>query len=110
MDFEIRDAESHHNVCRRMRAREHILYFFAAFDIPVRNIVFFHRFFHFRFQSPSFSDAFHCFERKGRFPAAGYEIIHNIIACADDLHKVCNAVIYERFGIIEPDIRSVGKP
>ena len=92
-----------------MSAREHILDFFAAVDIPLRNIVLVHCILHLGLKSLAFSDALHRFKRQRGFSAVCNEIVHNIVACAYNLHQRCGAVPHKILRIIKPHIRAVGK-
>ncbi len=113
VDLAVRDAPSHHDICRRVRLGEHVLYLLARPHIPVRHIVVEHVLLPFRpiaafsFCHSALSHSLHDLEGLLRVQTHTDQIRHDIIARTDRRRDRRLSLLDQRLCVAEPNISSM---
>ena len=109
------NSPCHHNVCRRMRLREHILDFFTGPHIPVRHPVIQHVFLIFRpflafsIGNGTFSYTLHNGKRLLTVQSFTDQICHDIVSGTDRSGNRCFSFLNQSLGITKPYVCSMGQ-
>ena len=92
-----------------MSLREHVLYFFAGVNVPLRHIVIQHVLTPFVLKRLMLTGGLHDAEGFSRIHALMHKVNHDIVSTADRLLQSGYAILDEILGIIEVYVRSVGQ-
>lgn len=110
MDFAVGNAVGHHDVGRRVGAREEIFYLLTRLDEPFGDAALAEDFDDLRRDAPALADFFHRFEGKQRVDAVVDEVHHDVIARGDGVLDGALAAPYQVLRIAEPDVGAVREP
>lgn len=109
MDFAVGNAVGHHDVGRRVGAREEIFYLLTRLDEPFGDAALAEDFDDLRRDAPALADFFHRLEGKQRVDAVVDEVHHDVIARGDSVFDGALAAPNQVLRVAEPDVGAVGE-
>ena len=109
MDLAVGDPGGVQNVSHGVRLREHVFDLLAGIHVPVRDLDLAHGLLVLGLQSFALTDALHDLEGVEWLHAPALQIEHDVVSGADDVAKSELQVGDEGLGVVEPDVRAVGK-
>lgn len=110
MDLAVGNAVGHHDIGRRVGAREQIFDFLARLDEPLGDAALPENLDDFGGDALALADFFHRLEGKQRVDAVVDEVHHDVIARGDGVLDGALAAPYQVLRIAEPDVGAVREP
>lgn len=107
MDLAVGNAVGHHDVGRRVGAREEVFDFLARFDEPLGDAALAENLDDFRGDALALADFFHRLERKQRVDAVVDEVHHDVVARGNRVLDRALTAADEVLRVAEPDVGAV---